>query len=263
MKNPLPAKLFFILSIFLGFFFISVPLGYAAIYLDTVSSKDSGTGGASQLTWNHTVTIGASHRLIIVGVSIDDNTDTTVTSVTYGGQSLSQVPGATATYNAARVDMWYRKDPLTGINSVQVNLSRSTQAVGGATSYTGVDQTTPFGTACAAANRSGTASCSVSSAADELVVDVVCAESTSATLTVGANQTQRYKNEVTNARAGGSTEPGAASVTMSWTISATKDWAIAAVPIKPVSGGTTLAALSSFEASAYDEGVMLQWRTGY
>lgn len=35
----------------------------------------------------------------------------------------------------------------------------------------------------------------------------------------------------------GSTEPGASSTTMSWSNSTSQAWAIAAVPVKPVSGG--------------------------
>ena len=65
------------------------------------------------------------------------------------------------------------------------------------------------------------------------------ATSRQATETPAAGQTSIY-----NVNAGGeinggaaSTKPGAASVTMGWTLSAAHEWAIGAVSIKPVSSG--------------------------
>lgn len=215
---------------------------WAAVTYDTVSSASTSTSGASSLTWSHTVTSAGSNRLLVVGVASDDNTPRTVSSVTYNGVNLTQVPGGTAD-NLARVDMWYLVNPATGANDVVVTLSGSTEFSAGATSWTGVDQTTPLGTASATAGHSSSVSLSgVSSAADEFVVDVVAIDSSSATITSDVSQASRWERGGGEATAGGlnvvggqSTEAGAASVTMSWSVSATKDWAIAAVSIKPAS----------------------------
>ena len=52
-----------------------------------------------------------------------------------------------------------------------------------------------------------------------------------------ALQTERMQYETisprTNVRIGGSTEPGAPSVTMSWAIAGGADWGIVAVPLRP------------------------------
>ena len=53
----------------------------------------------------------------------------------------------------------------------------------------------------------------------------------------------------------------AAMTTMSWTLGASKRWAIGAVPIKP--SGVTAVALRSLSAMEHGDGVLLHWQTGY
>jgi uncharacterized repeat protein (TIGR01451 family) len=70
------------------------------------------------------------------------------------------------------------------------------------------------------------------------VLDTVSTNGDANTLTANAGQTERWDlfsgtGDLNNVRGGGSTEPGAASVTMSWTLGASKVWAIGAVAIKP------------------------------
>jgi hypothetical protein len=72
----------------------------------------------------------------------------------------------------------------------------------------------------------------VTSNPSELVIDAVV--NTGASLTVGGGQTQDFST-TTNLNAAGSSEPGAASVTMSWSLAGSTAWAILAVPIKPQS----------------------------
>jgi hypothetical protein len=75
--------------------------------------------------------------------------------------------------------------------------------------------------------------------ASEWVVDVVASRNSAYTLTVGSGQTQRYQQATSNGttnknvRGAAPTEPGAASVTMSWTLSTSTEWALIAVPLKP------------------------------
>lgn len=91
-----------------------------------------------------------------------------------------------------------------------------------------------------ATGTSTTPSVIVSSAADQIVVDGLTIVH-SGTLSVGASQTQRWNIIGGNGflKSGGSTETGAASSTMSWSNSTSQDWALAAVPIKPVSTAIT------------------------
>jgi hypothetical protein len=233
------------------------PGGGGAITFDAASVQAGSASGSTSLTWSHTVTSAGSDRILIVGVGVDQNQTccATVTGVTYGGVSMTLVPGGTSTRSGAtRSELWYLLNPPAGANNVVVTLSGSADVRAGATSYTGVNQSTPFGTAASATGDSSTASVNVSSAAGELVVDHASLESTSAYFTVGAGQTLRYASHGSdgsggsnnNAPIGGSSEPGAATVTMSWSLSSGKDWAIVAVPLKPASASTTSLTLPSW-----------------
>ena len=64
-----------------------------------------------------------------------------------------------------------------------------------------------------------------------VVVDTV-ANTEGGAPTAGADQTQHWSAVETDVSGGGSHEPGAATVTMSWT-QANVLWAIGAVPLKP------------------------------
>jgi hypothetical protein len=142
-----------------------------------------------------------------------------------------------------RVNQRYLVAPSTGSNTFTVNYSNSgsncyDQAIAGI-SLTGVDQTTPIGTAATATGLTSTPTVTVTSAANEMVVDVA-ASSTTLTFAVGAGQTQRAN--LTGGSAFmyllSSTEPGAASTTMSWTGTGSAwQWSAMATPFKPVSGG--------------------------
>lgn len=101
----------------------------------------------------------------------------------------------------------------------------------GVTTFYNVSQTTPVGTFVSATGNSTTATVNAGSASNELVYDVVAKRNQ--TPTVGAGQTQRYVlDSGSEIEAGASTEPGAATTTMSWTGSSS-DWCIGAVPVKP------------------------------
>jgi uncharacterized repeat protein (TIGR01451 family) len=71
-----------------------------------------------------------------------------------------------------------------------------------------------------------------------LVVDTVTANGDAISLTAGASQTEQWSThsgsgDASNARAASSTQPGAASVTMSWTLGASKPWSIVAASLAP------------------------------
>ena len=98
--------------------------------------------------------------------------------------------------------------------------------------FTGVDQSTPIGTPANNSGTSATASVTVSSTAGEWVVDAM-ADFTRVP-TIGAGQTQIASSLYLSTLFQSSTANGAASVTMSWTFSPLTQWAIVAMPIKPV-----------------------------
>jgi hypothetical protein len=207
-----------------------------AVAFDAASS--SNTGGSS-LTFSHTCS--GSDRLLIVGVSVDSGH--TVSGVTYAGAAMTQI--GTATAGNVRAYLFSKVAPATGANNVVVSLAGggSSETSAGAISFTGVSQANPLGTVGTNSGTSGTtASVAVSSDTDEIVVDVVSVNSS--TPTVGADQTSRWADARGSTKGAGSTETGAASTTMSWTVGSGDHWAIVAIPVRPVKTFHLAAALA-------------------
>jgi uncharacterized repeat protein (TIGR01451 family) len=209
------------------------PVPLPAITTDPTSSAFTSSAALS-LSWSHTIGAG-SNRLLLVGVSI--NAGTTVSSVTWGAQALALVGAQNGQATQSRSEIWSLVAPASGTGTITVNMSAAAVFGAGGASFSGVDQTTPLGTFVSAGNNSTTPTVTVTSAAGELVFDTLAARGDSLTATVGAGQTQLWNyttgsspNDVIGAS---STEPGAASVTMSWTLAIGRSWALGAVPIRP------------------------------
>ena len=211
--------------------------GGGAISFDAASS---GTAGLiSPFSWTHT-TVSTTDGLIAVGVALRQLAGaTTVTGVTYDGNALTHVAGADS-LNAGnvRTELWYRIGTLSGGRTVEVTLSANEAAVGGAVTFTGAHQSAPIGNTGTATGNSANPSVAITSATDEIVMDVVgAAHGAASPCTPGGGQTERW--DTLDGGGGGaavscgSTEPGAASVTMDWTLSSGRQWAISTVGLKP------------------------------
>ena len=196
----------------------------------------------STLTWSHTCT--GADLILVVGVETLRYSATyplqAVTGITYNGVALTKIDSQEAGVYC-RAELWYLMAPTTGAHNIIVTLAGVTgNIIGGATSWTGADQSMPLGTAAKATGTTSPITVNVVSATGEIVVDSASASNSSAiTLTVGAGQTQEWNLTPADYRVGaGSYEDGAALVTMSWTLSTTAlGWATVAVPIKPGTGG--------------------------
>lgn len=203
----------------------------AAPVFDAAASGS--VASATSLTFAHTCT-GADRLLLVTAANaiIAD-----VSGVTYGGVAMTYVADILRG-DTIRIHLFRLIAPATGANDVIITLvSGATAIVGGSQSFTGAHQTTPLGTPATASGYDTAPSIAVSSATGELVADAVGTEPNNAP-TVGAGQTERWNLGVgTTVRAAGSTEPGAASVTMSWTLGATQRWVIIGVSIKPAAAG--------------------------
>lgn len=210
---------------------LSVP-AEAAITFDSASSSTAGNIAVTTVTWSHTVGAGVD-RILVVGVSLHSLT-TSVSSVTYAGSSLTLIG------SFSRVSMWRLLAPPVGTANIVATLSPASRLVVGATSYFGVDQTTPTGAFVSGSGPDTVPpSITVTSAVGELVVDTLVVPGPAGLPVVGAGQTQRW-NDTTGSTSGhvggaGSSEPGAASVTMSWTLPAARGWVMGAVSLKPAS----------------------------
>jgi hypothetical protein len=206
----------------------------AAVAVDATS-----TGTGTGTTINVTHTVSGTDRLMLVGISAAfTGVNTLTASVVWdpGGASeltLTQVGTQIGSANDVRMWIFQGVGPATGTKTLRVTFNNAPPGkVVGVMSFTGVNQSTPLGTFESAQGNSATASVNVTSATGELVFDTMAIDGTP-TLTVGAGQTQRWNLAVGSlGKGGGSTEAGAASVTMSWSLTAEK-WAIGGVSVKP------------------------------
>ena len=230
-----------------------------AIAFDAAASVDGGTSNPATLS---TLTIAAgSDRYLLVGVSYYDASGEprTVSGVTWNSVAMSLVKSQRVGAGTT-TDIWGLVAPDTGAHDAVVTFTGAVRNAVHAMSLTGVDQSTPTGTAASATGTSNALTVDVTSAANELVYDVATQRNGDGnTLTVGAGQTQRT-NTLGGAGAGSnsvvgasSTEAGAASVTMSWTGTSGDEWTTCAVPVKPVAVAATHIAVNLAQSP--------QWQT--
>src|SRR5712691_11450667 len=204
-----------------------------AVSVGEVSSVENDL--SSGFSWSHTTS--GTNRLLVVGVSWSSSSALTVTGMTYAGTAMTSIGSAVNGTNAGMALFYLPESllPATGTsNTVQVTMSNQTnQLVAGAITFMGVNQTTPVGIFASTTGSSTAASVTVTSNTGETVIDTV-ATKIDTSPTAGVGQTQRWNPSSTQGSGwgAGSTEPGASSVTMSWTVG-NGAWAIGAVGIKP------------------------------
>lgn len=205
---------------------------------------NTGFGSSSTFSWSHTTgASGPTSGLLLVGVSIEDNTKT-VSTVTYNGVNLTRLGNLTITCPttianpSCEDELWYLKAPPSGLHTIQVNLSGSTSASAGAVGYSNVDQTTPFGTPASNSGSvnagGGASSLSVAtSSASQLVVETFSFDLGGGAGTAGSGQTQLWQDTIDRSAASSAAGTGA-PVTMQWTGLNSSDWADIGVAINPV-----------------------------
>lgn len=210
-----------------------------AIALDNTSNSaaQSNTTGYS---WNHTV--AGSDRMLVVGIVMQDTTDAdrTVTGVTYNGVAMSLAKEQDNNADDISASLWYLANPATGTNSISCTLNGTvSNSIGMAVSLTGVDPGAPDDNNGANASNANSVSTTVNSTVnDSWAVDVMCTAS-SATIVVGADQTQRVNGGtggfITASRMSTEAKATAGTITMSWddTSIFTPDFVIAAAVFAP------------------------------
>jgi hypothetical protein len=207
----------------------------------TVDASSNAAVGSR--TWNHTIGNG-SNRLLVVTIAY--HASDTCTGITYGGVGLTLLGGQTGNFRTARV--YYLLNPTVGTAQIAVSGTFDSWGDGvthGSVSFFGVDTSDPFRSSGGTdGNYSYNASVTISSAAGDLCIDIVCLQTSDIVITADESQTERW-NYTDKTTGGTSTKPGAASVTMSWTIITTNDlhYAIFAASIKPASSGFEVACL--------------------
>lgn len=206
-----------------------------AITFDT--TQGSHTGSASSLSWSHTVATGRGNQILIVVV---DTGAASVSSVTYGGQNLSQVSGASASNSGDLLQIWYLLSPPTGANTVVVTPGSTSYLNGISASYSGVAQTSTFGTAATNSGNGTTSSTNTvaTTKSSQLVIEAID-NSIPASDTATASQTKRLQP------AGGGTAMGeiaatGSNMTLTWSFGASAGiWVQISVAMNAAVGGVT------------------------
>ena len=201
------------------------------VTFDATSTTTGNT--ASSTTHSHTCST-ADNRLIVVSVSARDagGSPAAPSGVTYDGDALTK-SGDVSSGNV-NASIWYRVAPSTGSNNVVVTFGDSRHEGIGvtATSFTGVYQSAPAGSATTATGDSTAPTVNIASFAGDIVVDAL-AVNVAGALTPGTDQTERSDAALPNGgRYGASTESATTtSTTMSWT-SGDGVWAVLGIAVK-------------------------------
>lgn len=204
------------------------------ITFDTIATNID-TSAESPETFTHTISTLANGYIVVHLSYLDADT---VTGVTYDGSAMAALQRATNSSDTTlKAELWGLAVGSKTAGGYTVSIAGIGTGVVNAfsTSWNGVHQTTSTGTANSGQGVDTAPTVTITSAASELVIDVVSHYFT-ADPTVGAGQTERG-NESVSSQIGGATssEAGAASVVMSWTLGGSTQWVIAGVPLKPAS----------------------------
>jgi hypothetical protein len=219
------------------------PASVALITFDAASSAE----GTTSTTHNATIDEDANIAIVCLSMRENDGGVQSATGVTVGGEAATfLVASSNPTDNVHRVEIWYKLAPATGTPQVIATAHASTDSlITGVMSFKGVAQTSTFNTAKTASGAPN-ANADVDNLASAVgEVGVYCGEAAGASgiTTVSADggapistSTKRYKDKHSNGRAVGFgfTEVGAVtSINMRVNLSASVNWAAAAVSLRP------------------------------
>ena len=140
-----------------------------------VDAVSSGLTNGSILRIAHTTS--GPQRLMLVGVSINNDNFETVSSIIYGGAPLRLVNTITRA-DDARVEIWKLEDPPLGNHEVEITFSEDLerQAVAGVVTFNEVEPSDPLGAFAGNSSTSSTVNLTVSSAIGEVVFSVFSCE---------------------------------------------------------------------------------------
>ena len=192
----------------------------AAVSLIGSSSTTGGTNLTSLTISNYSVPAG-NNRLLVVSTGRGGGSSS-VTGVTFGGQPLSRAVQTGSGDGFAGVEIWVRalgSSASATTGNVVVSISGNDGNFATATGFANVDQALPY-----AAVSNTAASLTVPAAVGEIVLDALMVLSSNAqAATAGAGQTAQsaWTNLGFGLAGGVSTEAGAPSVSMTWTVPGT------------------------------------------
>jgi hypothetical protein len=197
-----------------------------------IGASETGTPGTSGTTsWTHTpVGTPTAAAVLVSFYSGGGTTGTTISSVTYGGTNMGaaavtqNAPGGTGDTS----QIFCLPNPPAGAKTINVNWSNP--SAGGqyqndwSVTVTGSNTSSCFSHVNSAAGTGTALSTSITSATNELIIDVADVSNAGPTMTPGGGQTQIGSTTNTSISGAISRKPGTASTTMSWTSSVSAAW---------------------------------------
>jgi hypothetical protein len=202
------------------------------------------TGGTTTFSWSHNVGSG-NNRLLVVTVAVSkaagSSGPATVSNVKFNGVTMIQESTNAYSSNSnpqVRTYIFYLVAPTSGSHSIQVTMSASSTAVGGAVSYSSVNQSNPIQTQNSAANYGSSPSVAVTATgAGQAVYGCIgtnLGQGYSITDNNGASD-PRWSQTVQKYMGYGDDvlNPSVGTVTLAWQPSKTVGYACCAVLINP------------------------------
>jgi hypothetical protein len=183
------------------------------------SSANNGANSATTLTVTHTLSAG-SNRLVLAAFAWDSHVSDTISSVTYGGNAMTEVTGSPYTGGALGValSLWAIKEaslPADGSRDLVVTWGSTIQAYGGVIAFADAHQTTTFTSVATGTATSDTPSVTVSGVGADDFVFVKTANQFGTLQTEGADQTTQWSSSAFNQRGLASTQDGVSGGVMS------------------------------------------------
>lgn len=188
----------------------------------------------STFTTSHTVPSG-SDRCLVVALSIFNALPTSVVFNTT--ETLTLIGSINQSGEIAA--MYQRVNPTVTTANIVTTFSASEECVGHAINLTDVDQSTPVDDfdSSSSASATSTSTAALAGATGGLALDVISLFNK--VPTIGSGQTSRWAEDNTTVieSSYGSSEPGGASVTMSWSWTGAQIYAHFAAMFKQASAG--------------------------
>ena len=200
------------------------------ITLNSIQSTSGTVSTSNQITLGNVNAGTGSNRLLIVGLSANNNN---AVSVTFGGIALTN---AAASFTNNDAELWYLKNP-SGTGNVVVTTSGPTQAIVGAYSFSGVNQTSPIANHATKHNTSASSpKISITTKyPNDWVLDLASIYGGS---TLGSPTcTQQWDINMPGSITGASSSaivPTAKAVTCGWTASSNDLWDDAIIELKSI-----------------------------
>lgn len=206
-----------------------------AVTVDSAVNSTSTAFPGTSLTRSHTC---SGSNIVLIAMTRADGTNKTATGVTYNGVAMSLAGSKARGDGAAPIQIWYLVGAASGTHDIVASYSESLNLYMQSASFNGGNAVTNYNSA---GGTSTAVSVAITSATNDMVVDFFSTNNYGTGPTVGAGQTQiTAADSGTIGSLASSYESGAASVTMSWTISPSQEWWTSGVNIVSGSqGGTT------------------------